>query len=158
MWAHLAKLVSTSELKVGVCSNQSGGAKNAQKTEGQKFGRAHLGYGEVDSGLKNSKKKKRVWGEGMQVALWAWMLSERHQCQMFAGRTLPGVSGSKNGKEARKGQQPPLPRRSKRRERTKKGRWGKECLFASLGRPWLYGRSPSHPHWIESVIVGVVTM
>jgi len=45
------------------------------------------------------------------------MLNERHQCQMFAGRTLPGVSGSrKGGKKARKGQRPPLPRMREERE------------------------------------------
>lgn len=69
MWAHLAKLISASELIAGVRSNQSSGAENAQNTKGQEFGRGHLGYGGVDLGLKNSKEKKKVWGEGTQVAL-----------------------------------------------------------------------------------------
>lgn len=38
----------------------------------------------------------------MKVALWAWM-GERHQCQMFAGRTLPGVSESKKKVERKHG-------------------------------------------------------
>ena len=57
--------------------------------------------------------EKKVSTERMEVALWARMLNERHQCQMFAGRTLPGVS-RKWGKKARKGQQPPLPRERER--------------------------------------------
>jgi len=68
-------------------------------------------------------------------------MGERHQCQMFAGRTLPGVSESKKRGERKHGRGNSLlcQEGARERESEEEREMGKVSI-RMLSYPWLYGQ------------------